>query len=95
MIKRTKEDGMTKLFITTMSTTRGPGGPEIRTSYQRILDEAYADYQDCLNDLDEVDPSTVLLVEVDLETLQETVIDSFQGNLEDLDNSYEREEDEV
>ena len=74
---------MNKLFIVSMSTTRGPYGPTVNMSYHRNEDDARGSFQECLDSLGE-DPSTVLLVRIDESTMTETILDSFEGTVEDL-----------
>lgn len=74
---------MNKLFIVSVSTTRGPYGPSVDMSYHRNEDDARGSFQECLDSLGE-DPSTVLLVRIDESTMTETILDSFEGTVEDL-----------
>ena len=71
------------LFIVSMSTTQGPYGPTVNMSYHRNEDDARGSFQECLDSLGE-DPSTVLLVRIDESTMTETILDSFEGTVEDL-----------
>lgn len=74
---------MNKLFIVSMSTHDGPYGPSVDTTFHRNEDDARGSFQECLDSLGE-DPSTISLVELDLATLQSTILDSFEGTEEDL-----------
>lgn len=75
---------MSKIYIVSMSTTQGPYGPTVNMSYHRNEDDARGSFQECLDSLGE-DPSTVLLIEVDGETMTESIIDSFEGMGDDFD----------
>lgn len=78
----------TRLFIVSMSTTQGPYGPSVDMTYHRTLEDAQSTFQECLDSVGE-DPSTITLVEVDGETLKETVHDSFEGTYDDLEGEEE------
>ena len=75
---------MNKLFIVSVSTTRGPYGPSVDMSYHRNEDDARGSFQERIVDSLCEDPSTISLVEIDLATLQSTILDSFEGTDEDL-----------
>ena len=72
------------LFIVSMSTTQGPYGPTVNMSYHRNEDDARGSFQECLDSVGE-DPSTILLVRVDEETMKATRLDSFEGTDEEFD----------
>jgi len=83
------------IYIVSMSTTQGPYGPSVEMSYHRDLAEADAAFFECQQNLTD-DPSTILLIKLDGETMTETVLNSFEGTDEDYDNQYsqDREDDE-
>jgi hypothetical protein len=78
------------LFIVSMSTTQGPYGPVVNMSYHRTEEEGRRAYQECLDSLG-MDPSTVLFVRVDESTMEESILDSFEGTEDDM--SYDDEEE--
>ena len=85
------------IYIVSMSTTQGPYGPTVNMTYHRDHQEALDEFTECLKSLGE-DPSTVLLVKVDGETMENTILNSFEGTDEDYMDEYgedlEDEEDE-
>jgi len=74
----------TKIFIVSMSTTEGPYGPTVSMTYHKTREEGQTSFQECVDSVTE-DPSTIILIEVDGETLSETVLDSFEGTGDDFD----------
>jgi hypothetical protein len=70
------------IYIVSMSTTQGPYGPTVNMTYHRDLSDAESEYQACLDSLSE-DPSTVLLIKVDGETMENTILQSFEGTEDD------------
>ena len=72
------------LFIVSMSTTQGPYGPTVNMSYHRTEEEGRAAYDECLDSVGE-DPSTILFVRIDEETMKETLLDSFEGTDEEFE----------
>jgi hypothetical protein len=72
------------LFIVSMSTTQGPYGPTVNMSYHRTEEEGRIAYDECLDSVGE-DPSTILFVRVEEETMKETLLDSFEGTDEEFD----------
>ena len=85
------------IYIVSMSTTQGPYGPTVNMTYHRDHQEALDEYTECKKSLGE-DPSTILLVKVDGETMENTILHSFEGTDEDFMDEYgedlEDEEDE-
>ena len=85
------------IYIVSMSTTQGPYGPTVNMTYHRDHQEALDEYTECKKSLGE-DPSTILLVKVDGETMENTILNSFEGTDEDYMDQYgedlEDEEDE-
>ena len=75
------------IYIVSMSTTQGPYGPTVNMTYHRDHQEALDEYTECLKSLSE-DPSTVLLIKVDGETMTETILESFEGTEEDHMDQY-------
>jgi hypothetical protein len=72
------------IYIVSMSTTQGPYGPSVNMSYHRTEEEGRVAYDECLDSVGE-DPSTILFVRVDEETMKETLLDSFEGTDEEFD----------
>ena len=72
------------LYIVSMSTTQGPEGPTVNMSYHRTEKEGRRAYDECLDSVG-MDPSTILFVRIDEETMRETVLDSFEGTDEEFD----------
>jgi hypothetical protein len=70
------------IYIVSMSTTQGPYGPTVNMTYHRDISDAESEYQECLDSLGE-DPSTILLVKVDGETMESTTLQSFEGTMDD------------
>jgi len=85
------------IYIVSMSTTQGPYGPTVNMTYHRDHQEALDEFTECTKSLTE-DPSTILLVKVDGETMENTILNSFEGTDEDYmdeyDDGLEDEEDE-
>ena len=85
------------IYIVSMSTTQGPYGPTVNMTYHRDHQEALDEFTECTKSLSE-DPSTILLVKVDGETMENTILNSFEGTDEDYMDQYgedlEDEEDE-
>jgi hypothetical protein len=75
------------IYIVAMSTTQGPHGPSVNMTYHRDHQEALYKFTEHLNSLTE-DPSTVELVKLDLETMTQTVLESFEGTEEDYMDQY-------
>lgn len=72
------------IYIVSMSTTQGPYGPTVNMSYHRTEGEGRIAYDECLDSVGE-DPSTILFVRIDEETMKETLLDSFEGTDEEFD----------
>ena len=72
------------LFIVSMSTTQGPYGPSVSMSYHRTEEEGRRAYDECLDSVG-MDPSTILFVRIDEETMEESVLDSFEGTDEEFE----------
>ena len=72
------------IYIVSMSTTQGPYGPTVNMSYHRTEREGRIAYDECLDSVGE-DPSTILFVRVEEETMKETLLDSFEGTDEEFD----------
>jgi len=67
---------------------------EIHSSYFLVESEAQADYDENMLNVGD-DPSIVELVRVDLKTLEQVVLKSFEGTMDDLEEEGEEEEEEV
>lgn len=72
------------LYIVSMSTTQGPHGPAVNISYHRNEETGRRAYDECLDSVG-ADPSTILFVRIDEETMRGTVLDSFEGTDEEFD----------
>ncbi len=86
------------IYIVSMSTTQGPYGPTVNMTYHRDHQDALDEFTECTKSLSE-DPSTILLVKVDGETMENTILNSFEGTDEDYMDEYgedleDEEEDE-
>jgi len=83
------------IYIVSMSTTQGPYGPTVNMTYHRDHQDALDEFTECTKSLGE-DPSTILLIKLDGETMTETVLNSFEGTDEDYVDQYaqDREDDE-
>ena len=85
------------IYIVSMSTTQGPYGPTVNMTYHRDHQEALDEFTECTKSLSE-DPSTILLVRLNTDTMTEEVLNSFEGTDEDYMDQYgedlEDEEDE-
>ena len=66
---------------------------EIHSSYFLVESEAQADYDENMLNVGE-DPTIVELVRVDLKTLEQVVLKSFEGTMDDLEEEEEDEEEE-
>jgi hypothetical protein len=75
------------IYIVSMSTTQGPYGPTVNMTYHRDHQEALDEFTECTKSLSE-DPSTILLVKVDGETMENTILNSFEGTDEDYMDEY-------
>jgi len=64
---------------------------EIHSSYFLVESEAQADYDENMLNVGE-DPSIVELVRVDLKTLEQVVLKSFEGTMDDLEEEEEVDE---
>ena len=88
---------MQKIYIVTMATTQGPGGPIVSTYCHSDHQEALAAFTECEKALGD-DPSTIELVELDLATMESKVINSFEGTFDDhMDQwgeAYEADQEE-
>jgi len=88
---------MKNLYIVIMSTTSGPYGPTVDTRYFKDHQDALDEFTECMKSLSE-DPSTATLVKLDLETLTEEVLETFEGTEEDYmdqwGEDYESDQDE-
>jgi hypothetical protein len=67
---------------------------EIHSSYFLVESEAQADYDENMLNVGD-DPSIVELVRVDLKTLEQVVLKSFEGTMDDLDKEEDEDEEEV
>ncbi len=85
------------IYIVSMSTTQGPYGPTVNMTYHRDHQEALDEFTECTKSLSE-DPSTILLIRLNTDTMTEEVLNSFEGTDEDYMDQYgedlEDEEDE-
>jgi hypothetical protein len=85
------------VYIVSMSTTQGPYGPTVNMTYHRDHQDALDEFTECKKSLSE-DPSTIILVRLNTDTMTEEVLNSFEGTDEDYMDEYgedlEDEEDE-
>jgi hypothetical protein len=75
------------IYIVSMSTTQGPYGPTVNMTYHRDRQEALWEFTECTKSLSE-DPSTILLVRLNTDTMTEEVLESFEGTEEDHMDQY-------
>ena len=73
-----------ELFLVISSLNDGSHGPVIDTTVHFNRLEAYGSFNDRLDDIGD-DPTTVQLIEVDLKTGNQTILESLSGNQEDVD----------
>ena len=70
------------IYIVSMSTTQGPHGPTVNMWYFKDHQEGLDEFTECTKSLSE-DPSTILLVRLNTDTMTEEVLESFEGTEED------------
>ena len=75
------------IYIVSMSTTQGPYGPTVNMTYHKDHQDALDEFTECTKSLSE-DPSTILLVRLDTDTMTEEVLNSFEGTEEDYMDQY-------
>ena len=75
------------IYIVSMSTTQGPYGPTVNMTYHRDHQDALDEFTECTKSLSE-DPSTILLVRLDTDTMTEEVLESFEGTEDDYMDQY-------
>jgi hypothetical protein len=84
------------VYIVSMSTTQGPYGPTVNMTYHRDHQDALDEFTECKKSLSE-DPSTIILVRLNTDTMTEEVLNSFEGTEEDYmdqwGEDYEEEEE--
>jgi hypothetical protein len=84
------------VYIVSMSTTQGPYGPTVNMTYHRDHQDALDEFTECKKSLSE-DPSTIILVRLNTDTMTEEVLNSFEGTDEDYmdqwGEDYEEEEE--
>jgi hypothetical protein len=66
---------------------------ELHSSYFLEEDKAQSEYAGSLRNIGD-DPTIVQLVRVDLKTLEEVVLKSFEGTMDDLDKEEDEEDEE-
>ena len=76
------------IYIVSMSTTQGPYGPSVNMTYHRDHQDALDEFTECQKSLSE-DPSTILLVRLNTDTMTEEVLESFEGTEEDYMDEWE------
>ncbi len=85
------------VYIVSMSTTQGPYGPTVNMTYHRDHQDALDEFTECKKSLSE-DPSTIILVRLNTDTMTEEVLNSFEGTDEDYmdqwGEDYEEEGEE-
>jgi len=75
------------IYIVSMSTTQGPYGPTVNMTYHKDHQDALDEFTECTKSLSE-DPSTILLVRLDTDTMTEEVLESFEGTEDDYMDQY-------
>lgn len=75
------------IYIVSMSTTQGPYGPTVNMTYHRDHQDALDEFTECTKSLSE-DPSTILLVRLNTDTMTEEVLESFEGTEADHMDQY-------
>jgi len=75
------------IYIVSTSTTQGPYGPTVNMTYHKDHQDALDEFTECTKSLSE-DPSTILLVRLDTDTMTEEVLNSFEGTEEDYMDQY-------
>ena len=75
------------IYIVSMSTTQGPYGPTVNMTYHRDHQDALDEFTECKKSLSE-DPSTIILVRLNTDTMTEEVLNSFEGTDEDYMDQY-------
>ena len=70
------------IYIVSMSTTQGPYGPTVNMWYFKDHQEGLDEFTECKKSLSD-DPSTILLVRLNTDTMTEEVLESFEGTEED------------
>ena len=75
-----------ELFLVISSLNDGPYGPGIDTTVHFNRLEAYGSFNDRLDDIGD-DPVTVQLIEVDLKTGNQTILESLSGTEVDVEKS--------
>jgi len=75
------------VYIVSMSTTQGPYGPTVNMTYHRDHQDALDEFTECKKSLSE-DPSTIILVRLNTDTMTEEVLNSFEGTDEDYMDQY-------
>ena len=78
------------LYIVSMSITQGPYGPSVSMTYHGSETEARESYRDCLNDVGD-DPATIRLSRFNESTMTDTILEAFEGNMDDLEPEEEEE----
>jgi len=66
---------------------------ELHSSYFLEEDKAQAEYDESMLNIGD-DPTIVELVRVDLKTLEQVVLKSFEGTMDDLEEEDEEDEEE-
>ena len=75
------------IYIVSTSTTQGPYGPTVNMTYHKDHQDALDEFTECTKSLSE-DPSTILLVRLDTDTMTEEVLESFEGTEDDYMDQY-------
>lgn len=76
-----------EIYVVSMATTQGLPGPVVTMRFFKDHQEALDEFTECTKSLSE-DPSTILLVKVDGETMENTILNSFEGTDEDYMDEY-------
>ena len=78
------------IYVVFMATTQGPGGPVVSTLFFKGHQDALVEFTECTKSLTD-DPSTILLIKVDAESGENTILDYFKGTDEDWMDQWGRD----
>ena len=75
---------MAKIYSVTFAVNQGPYPPSIETTYHDTREEAQKEAQVCLDSAPD-DPYTVIVEEIDTQTMVTVHLDTWEGTYEDDD----------
>jgi hypothetical protein len=70
------------IYVVSMATTQGPPGPVVTTRFFKDHQEALDEFTECTKALTD-DPSTILLIRLNTDTMAEEILEAFEGTDED------------